>query len=84
LKAFAKQKAKFELCLCQKGTPARLAYLRYAGDERILVVINPSDREVSFPCEFSPTERIYSFGGELRTDGKTATVPACFAGFYKV
>lgn len=67
-----------------KKNACPLAYLRYAGDERILVVINPSDHEVSFPCEFSPAERIYSFGGELRTDGKTATVPACFAGFYKV
>lgn len=67
-----------------KKNACPLAYLRYAGDERILVVINPSDHEVSFPCEFSPAEQIYSFGGELRTDGKTATVPACFAGFYKV
>lgn len=61
-----------------------LAYLRYAGDERILVVINPSDREASFPCEFSPQELIYSFGGDVAADGKTFTVPACSAGFYKV
>lgn len=61
-----------------------LAYLRYSGDERILVILNPSDQEVSFACDLLPGEKLYSFGGELHTDGGTLTAPGCFAGFYKV
>lgn len=61
-----------------------LAYLRCAGDERILVILNPSDREASFPCELSLSERIYSLGGDAASDGQTMTVAPCFAGFYRV
>ena len=53
-----------------------LAYLRKVGEEKILVVINPAAREVSFDCAYIPQETIYSFGGEVVwTDGKM-TVPA--------
>ena len=61
-----------------------LAYLRYSDDERILVIINPSDREVSFPCEFIPKKTIYSYGGKIKTDNKTITAPSCYYGFYEV
>ena len=42
-----------------------LAYARRSGEQKILVVINPADREVSFGCEFVPKQRIYHFGGEI-------------------
>lgn len=42
-----------------------LAYVRRSGEQKILVVINPADREVSFGCEFVPKQRIYHFGGEI-------------------
>ena len=61
-----------------------LAYLRSYDNEQILVIINPSDNEVSFKCKFLPKETVYSFGGEISTDGKKITVPGCFAGFYIV
>ncbi|MGN0395494.1 MAG: alpha-amylase family glycosyl hydrolase [Coprococcus sp.] len=59
-----------------------LAYLRCYGNERILIVINPSDREVEFKCNLLPKKKIYSFGGEILANGGNIVVPACFAGFY--
>lgn len=59
-----------------------LAYIRSAADEKILVIINPADREVTFACRYAPKERIYSFGGDINTAEGTIIVPPCFAGFY--
>lgn len=61
-----------------------LAYLRSGENEEILVVLNPSDKEVRFPCGYLPRETVYSFGKEAAFDGKTALVPAGHAGFYRV
>lgn len=61
-----------------------LVYLRSAGEEKILVILNPADREVPFVCNFLPGEALYSFGGEIRVENGKITVPPCFAGFYKV
>ncbi len=60
------------------------AYVRSTEDEKILVVLNPSDREVKFASDLEPVEVIYSFGGEARVaDGKVC-MPACSASFLKV
>ncbi len=60
------------------------AYLRSSEKEKILVIINPADRETSFVCGYVPKEKIYSLAGEISvTDGKL-TVPPCFAGYYAV
>lgn len=61
-----------------------LAYLRTDGAERILVIINPADREVSFDCAYLPSATVYSFGGEASASGGKITVSAKSAGFYKV
>ncbi len=61
-----------------------LAYLRSAGSERLLVVLNPADREVSFECGLIPSGTVYSFGGEVSANDGRLTVPARSAGFYKV
>ena len=61
-----------------------LAYLRSSADEKILVIINHADREVSFPCRLLPKDRIYSFGGEISSADEVITVPPCFAGYYTV
>ena len=58
-----------------------LAYLRTAGDERILVVLNPSDRTVSFPCSLRPRDTIYRFGGTLSAENGKLAIPACSAVF---
>ncbi len=60
------------------------AYLRSAGDEKILVILNPSDKEVSFKCGYSPKEAVYTFGGDISVSGGSIAVPKCFAGFYRV
>ena len=64
------------------------AYLRSAGEgkdgEKILVVLNPSDREESFPCDLKTGEVIYRFGGELKTQDGQMTIPACSAVWVKV
>lgn len=60
------------------------AYLRSSGGEKILVVVNPADREVSFPWEYALRETVYSFGGEISIEDGKAVVPACSAGFYKI
>lgn len=60
------------------------AYLRSAGDEKILVVLNPSAREVSFACAFAPKESLYVFGKEIvAADGRITAAP-CSAGYYKI
>ena len=66
------------------------AYLRSAedaetaGDEKILVILNPSDKETVFKCGYTPKETVYSFGGDISVSGGSITVPKCFAGFYRV
>lgn len=61
-----------------------LAYLRSSGEERILVVINPADREVSFGCAHVPQETLYRFGGEIALKDGIMTVPAQMVGWFKI
>ena len=56
--------------------------MRSAGDERILVIINPADRDVSFESSLSLGECIYSFGGTSSAENGRINVPAKSAGFY--
>ena len=59
-----------------------LAYLRYDENEKLLVVINPADREVSFPCEVIPGEPVWFVGegtvscnkGVFTIGGKTGVI----------
>lgn len=60
------------------------AYLRSAGEEKILVIINPAGRETSFACGYVPKEKIYSLAGEISVADGKITVPPCFAGYYAV
>ena len=60
------------------------AYLRSAGDEKILVILNPSDKEVSFKCGHVPKDTLYTLGGDISAENGVITVPKVFAGFYKV
>ena len=61
-----------------------LSYLRSSGEERILVVINPADREVSFGCAHVPQETLYRFGGEIALKDGIMTVPAQTVGWFKI
>lgn len=60
------------------------AYLRTDGDEKILIIVNPADRQTSFSCKYVPKEAIYSFGGEITVNTNQIIVPPCFAGYYRV
>ena len=63
-------------------TSCPLAYLRSSKDEKIMVILNPSDKEASFSCDYLPIKPLYSLGGEVQFTGDTAIVPASSAGFY--
>lgn len=60
------------------------AYLRSWGDEKILVVINPAQKDVSFACNYLPIETVYYFGKEVSAKNGQLQVPAGSAGFYRV
>lgn len=59
-----------------------LAYLRSLEDEKILAVINPSDREQQFDSPLLPGKELYRFGEAVTADGTKITVPASSYGFY--
>ena len=59
-----------------------LAYIRSCGEEKILVIINPSDKEQKFSCNYPVSTALYSIGGNADCSDGVITVPPCFAGFY--
>ncbi len=76
-----------------------LAYVRSCNvtgkkqcGEKILVIINPSEKDVSFPCDLKKLgagmpdleNAIYSFGGKISFDGKKIIVAGRSAGFFKL
>ena len=60
------------------------AYVRSMEDEKILVVINPSDKEVSFESGLQLGEVIYSYNGEAKAQDGIIAVPAGSASFVRV
>lgn len=61
-----------------------LAYLRSSGEEKLLVVLNPSDREASFPFHGRLAEAVYCFGEGAVQNDTVVTAKPCSAGFYPV
>lgn len=61
-----------------------LAYTRELDNEKILVVINPSDREQNFCCDMIPRKTVYSFGGEISNSNGRLIIPKTSAGFYLI
>ena len=59
-----------------------LAYLRSDDKEKILIIINPADREVSFDGDYAVKEALYTLGGKAAFAGGKVTVPRGSAGFY--
>lgn len=60
------------------------AYLRSAGNEKILVILNPSDRDTAFDCDYSLENELYAFGGKMSAAEGKITVPAQSYAFYQV
>ncbi len=61
-----------------------LAYIRWGGGEKLLVILNPSGTEASFPGAFAPSETVYRFGGDAKFNPGTVAVPASSAGIYRL
>ena len=61
-----------------------LAYIREAGDEKILVIINAAAEAKTFACDAEPKEAIYNFGAAAEAKKGKITVPAQSAGFYRI
>lgn len=80
-------KGKIEFVYAEKNAYP-LAYLRFdEAGERILVIINPSDKPCRFSCRFKPKETLRFIGGEAvfsaADDGTSdISVPARSAGYY--
>ena len=66
------------------GQKYPLVYLRGIGDERILVIINPSKEEVDFKCKARIGEPVYVFGDKVTQNGNEISVKGQSAGFYKI
>ena len=61
-----------------------LAYIREAGEEKILVIINPSAEAQTFPCDAQLKEAIYTIGGKTEATDGSVTIPVQSAGFYRI
>lgn len=70
--------------VCAGKNEYPFAYLRSEGDEKILVILNPSERPASFACEYSLSKELRIFGGKPAAKDGRVTVPGGFYGFYRV
>lgn len=70
--------------LCAESHAYPLAYLRSSGNERILVVLNPSNTAASFDCSYAPGEKLRAFGGEITASSGRITVPGNSYGIFTV
>ncbi len=61
-----------------------LAFVRFNGTEKICVIINPSDKEVTFECGYRLGDAIYQIGEKAVGDGQLIQVAPCSAGWYLV
>ncbi|MGN0686555.1 MAG: alpha-amylase family glycosyl hydrolase [Oscillospiraceae bacterium] len=59
-----------------------LAYTRTDGNERLLVVLNPSDSEVGFAFVGELKSNIYSFGGQAEQKGGKLVASPCSANIF--
>lgn len=60
------------------------AYLRSAEHEKILVILNPSNKDTTFDCAYSLENELYAFGSKMSAENGKVTVPSESFGFYEV
>ena len=70
------------ICNGEKGKP--LAYIRSMGEEKILVVINPTGSECEISVESDPGEVIYSYGEGIKTAGNICKISPASAAFVRI
>ena len=61
-----------------------LVYLRTSGSEKILVAINPSEKDAVCACPYQLEETIYTLGKPVWSEGGILHVPGESVGFVKV
>lgn len=62
-----------------------MIYIRSYGDEKVMVIINPFDKEFELDLKVNKLKQVYSFDSkDLNTEAGTVTVPGLFAAFYLV
>lgn len=76
-------RGKIEFVYAEKNTYP-LAYIRANGDSKILIILNPSAREMSFNCEYEIKEAIYNFGKRPDYNNGKIVVPGQSAEFYRI
>lgn len=76
-------KGEIEFVFAEKNAYP-LAFLRSGESERILVIINPADREARFECGHTLKKEIYRFGGKINRQDGIAAVPPKTAAFFEV
>ena len=68
-----------------KGAPGMpLVYERFCEQERLLIVLNPGKEAVSFPCDKTLGEAVYTFGGAAHQENGTVTAAPVSAGIYQI
>ncbi len=60
------------------------AYMRSSNEEKILVVINPSNREESFAFDKKLGKAVYTLGGKVEFTDGIVKVPGCTVGFFEL
>ena len=53
-----------------------LAYIRSSEEEKLLVVLNPSDKKAAFKTEYAIKETIYSYGENIYAGNGTNEIGA--------
>lgn len=61
-----------------------LSYVRSTDNQKILVVINPANYDVTFKCDYLLKENIYSLGQDIESSQGTIIAKACSANFYTI
>lgn len=70
--------------LCDGAPGTALVYERFCDEEVLLVVLNPTGADVSFPYDKSLGEPVYTFGGTAVQENGIVTAPAQSAGIYRI
>lgn len=76
-------RGEIEFVYCGKNEYP-LAYTRNCGEERLLVVLNPSDREVSFAYDGKLSGALHETGKGACIKNGRVTVSPCSAGIYRI
>ncbi|MBP1586344.1 MAG: glycosylase [Lachnospiraceae bacterium] len=70
--------------VCDGAKGKALAYIRSFGDEKILVVINPTGSDQEICVDGTPCEVIYSYGEGIKTAGNICTISPASAAFVRI